>query len=230
MIPWLDSEDPFPPVAEALSEPSGLLAAGADLSPERLLSAYRQGIFPWYAEGQPILWWSPDPRMVLRLEEFHLPRSVAKVLRERRFEIRADTAFREVVLGCAAPRAGQAGTWIVPPMLEAYCRLHDLGHAHSVESWRDGRLVGGLYGIALGRMFFGESMFARESEASKVALASLVAQLRRRGFVMIDCQQETAHLARFGARPIPRAEFAREIGPLVNCAEPSQSWIGTFAP
>lgn len=230
MIPWLEPADPFPPLESALREPDGLLAAGADLSPERLLAAYRRGIFPWYSEGQPILWWSPNPRMVLRLADFRVNRSLAKVVRSGRFEVRADTAFRQVMLGCAAPRNGQAGTWIVPEMVDAYCRMHALGIAHSVEAWREGRLVGGLYGLALGRMFFGESMFARESEASKVALVRLVEELRRRGFSIIDCQQETAHLARFGARPIPRAEFAREIAALVNCPEPTHSWTEAFRP
>ncbi len=229
MIPWLDPADPFPPLSRALREPSGLLAAGGDLSPERLLSAYRQGIFPWYGEGQPILWWSPDPRMVLRLDDFRVNRSLGKAVRSGRFEIRADTAFREVMLGCAEPRSGHAGTWIMPEMVDAYCRLHDLGVAHSIEAWRAGRLAGGLYGLAIGRMFFGESMFARESEASKVALVRLAEELRRRGFPLIDCQQETAHLARFGARPIPRAQFAREIAALVNCPEPTHRWTGAFS-
>jgi leucyl/phenylalanyl-tRNA--protein transferase len=230
MIPWLELADSFPPLERALRQPAGLLAAGADLSPTRLLLAYRQGIFPWYSEGQPILWWSPDPRMVLPLAEFHISRSLAKTLRARRFEIRADTRFREVMLGCAAPRRGHAGTWIMPEMVEAYCRMHELGYAHSVEAWAEGKLVGGLYGMGIGRMFFGESMFARVADASKVALVHLVRELVRRGYPLIDCQQETAHLARFGARAMPRARFAHEIAPLVNWPEPAGLWTESFAP
>jgi len=229
MIPWLAPADAFPPLDSALREPDGLLAAGADLSPVRLLAAYRQGIFPWYAEGQPILWWSPDPRMVLRLADFRVNRSLGKVVRSGRFELRADTAFRQVMQACAEPRAGQAGTWILPEMIEAYCQLHAMGIAHSIEAWRDGQLVGGLYGLAIGRMFFGESMFARESDASKFALVGLAEELRRRNFPLIDCQQETAHLARFGARPVARAVFAREIAALVNCPEPAQPWTEAFS-
>ena len=207
-----------------MRQPNGLLAAGADLAPERILGAYRKAIFPWYAEGQPVLWWSPDPRMVLRVEDFHIGRSLAKVLRSKRFELRCDTAFRQVMDGCAAPRKGDSGTWIVPEMVEAYNRLHTLGYAHSVESWRDGVLVGGLYGVAIGRMFYGESMFAREGDASKVALVHLVEKLKKSGFPLIDCQQETAHLARFGARSMARRQFAREIAALVNCPDPPGVW------
>ena len=228
MIPWLEAHDPFPAIEQALRKPNGLLAAGGDLTPERILGAYRRGIFPWYSEGQPVLWWSPDPRMVLRLDDFRCGRSLSKSVRSGRFEIRADTAFREVMSGCAAPRRESGGTWILPEMVNAYCRLFELGHAHSIEAWRDGALVGGLYGVAIGRMFYGESMFARESDASKVALVHLVRELQRRGFALIDCQQETAHLARFGARPMARAAFAREIAALVNCPEPPGSWTDAF--
>jgi len=225
MIPWLSAQSPFPPLEAALAEPGGLLAAGADLSPERILAAYRQGIFPWYSDGQPILWWSPDPRMVLHVAEFRVSRSLRKQVRAGTFETRVDTDFRAVIGACArTPREGQGGTWITPEMADAYCELHRRGYAHSVESWRDGRLVGGLYGIALGRVFFGESMFAHETDASKVALVALVAQLQRLGVPLIDCQQETAHLATFGARPIPRARFAAQLAELIHSADPPPGW------
>lgn len=228
MISWLAPDEEFPPLESALSEPDGLLAAGADLSPQRLLKAYRLGIFPWYAPGQPILWWSPDPRMVLRVADFRMPRSLVKKVRQAPYVIRADTAFRAVMDGCAGPRAGQEGTWIVPEMIAAYCALHEMGFAHSIEAWADGRLAGGLYGVAIGRMFYGESMFARAPDASKIALAHLVRHLAARRFPLVDCQQETAHLARFGARPMPRATFACEIAALVNCDEAPGSWTHIF--
>jgi leucyl/phenylalanyl-tRNA--protein transferase len=225
VIPWLSARTPFPPLETALVEPNGLLAAGADLSSERLVAAYRQGIFPWYSEGQPILWWSPDPRMVLPVAEFRVSRSLFKRVRAGTFETRIDTDFRAVIAACArTPRAGQDGTWITPEMVGAYCELHRRGYAHSIESWRDGRLVGGLYGIALGRVFFGESMFAHETDASKVALVALVAQLQRLGVPLIDCQQETAHLATFGARPIPRERFAAHLAELIHSADPAPGW------
>ena len=218
MIPWLSPEDPFPPAERALKEPNGLLAGGNDLTAPRLLAAYRQGTFPWFGEGDPVLWWSPDPRMVLFLDEFRLSRSLRRTLRSRTFTLTADTAFAEVMHGCAAPRTDQDGTWISAEMVEAYCELARLGLAHSIETWSDGALVGGLYGVALGRMFFGESMFSRRSDASKAALAVLVAQLQRWNFDLIDCQMETDHLASMGARPIPRSEFLAAIRRLV--AEP----------
>jgi leucyl/phenylalanyl-tRNA--protein transferase len=225
VIPWLSAQAPFPPLEAALAEPGGLLAAGADLSPERIVAAYRQGIFPWYSDGQPILWWSPDPRMVLHVAEFRVSRSLRKRVRAGTFETRIDTDFRAVIGACArTPREGQGGTWITPEMADAYCELHRRGYAHSIESWRDGRLVGGLYGIALGRVFFGESMFAHETDASKVALVALVAQLQRLGVPLIDCQQETAHLATFGARPIPRARFAAQLAELIHSADPPPGW------
>ncbi len=225
MIPLLGPRTPFPPLDSALDEPNGLLAATPDLTPARLLDAYRHGIFPWYGDEEPVLWWSPDPRMVLPTDELRVTRSLRKLVRQERFEIRADTAFREVMEGCAAmPRPGQGGTWITPSMIDAYCDLHARGCAHSVEAWRDGRLAGGLYGVALGRMFFGESMFARETDASKVALVHLVGILRARGLPLIDCQQETAHLASFGARPISRRLFAERLAALVNCAAPEGVW------
>lgn len=216
MIPWLGTDDPFPPVSRALTEPNGLLAAGADLSVPRLVAAYRSGIFPWFNDGQPILWWSPDPRMVLFPADLRISRSLGKRLRKPLFEIRADSAFHLVLEGCRAPRRDTAGTWITDAMTEAYTALHRAGIAHSVESWLDGELVGGLYGVALGRAFFGESMFTRFTDASKVALVTLVRQLGHWGFGLIDCQMNTGHLASFGAREIPRAEFTRRLQELVN--------------
>jgi leucyl/phenylalanyl-tRNA---protein transferase len=216
MIPWLGARDPFPPLARALDEPNGLLAAGGDLSAGRLLEAYGRGVFPWYSEGEPILWWSPDPRMVLFPAELKVSRSLGKTLKKGAHEIRVDSAFEDVMQGCAQPRPGQCGTWITQDMVRAYCRLHRLGHAHSVETWIGGELAGGLYGVALGRAFFGESMFARASDASKIALVHLVHQLQRWEFGMIDCQMNTPLLGAFGAREIPRAEFSRRLAELVN--------------
>lgn len=225
MIPWLQPDAPFPPIEAALAEPNGLLAASDDLTPERLQDAYRQGIFPWYSNGQPVLWWSPDPRMVLFVDEFRVARSLRKRLKQQPLEIRADSAFRAVIESCAAvSRPGQAGTWITPAVIDAYVSVHDAGNAHSVEAWRDGRLVGGLYGVAIGRMFFGESMFAHEPDASKIALVHLIAILRARGFPLVDCQQETAHLASFGARPIARRAFAARVAALVHSAAPDGPW------
>lgn len=224
MIPWLEAGDPFPPVTRALREPNGLLAAGADLSVARLTDAYRRGIFPWYGAGQPLLWWSPNPRMVLFPPELRLSRSLRKRLRRRDYVIRCDSAFGAAVRACAAPRAGQSGTWITEEMIAAYGALHCQGLAHSVETWIDGELVGGLYGVALGRMFYGESMFARATDASKIALAHLVKQLARWNFGMIDCQMQTAHLASFGAREIPRAEFTRSLRELVNYPQSPAEW------
>ncbi|SMB26942.1 leucyl/phenylalanyl-tRNA-protein transferase [Sterolibacterium denitrificans] len=211
MIPLLQRDDPFPPVEQALREPNGLLCAGADLSPERLLAAYRRGIFPWYSPGDPLLWWSPDPRMVLFPAELKISRSLARTLRNRAYEVRLDTRFGRVMAECAAPRHAQPGTWISPEMQLAYTRLHALGHAHSVETWIDGELAGGLYGVALGRVFYGESMFARVRDASKIALVHLCRHLERNGFVMIDCQMKTTHLATLGAREISRGEFLARL-------------------
>jgi leucyl/phenylalanyl-tRNA--protein transferase len=216
MIPWLETNSPFPDVCEALTlDAPGLLAAGADLSPQRLLAAYRRGIFPWFSEGQPILWWSTDPRMVLKTADFKISDSLRKTLRkveksrttDRRWEIRFDSAFETVMRACAAPRKDGPGTWISDDIIDGYCGLHRMGYAHSAELWHDGELVGGAYGVSIGRMFYGESMFARVTDGSKVALAYLVAFLRSQGVEMIDCQQETAHLASLGAAPIPRAAF-----------------------
>jgi len=225
MIPWLAVGDPFPPAASALAEPNGLLCAGGDLSPQRLLAAYRCGIFPWFSPGEPILWWSPDPRMVLFPDELKISRSLAKTLKNADYEIRLDTAFERVIAACAAtPRPGQHGTWITAAMQAAYLRLHALGHAHSVETWQAGRLVGGLYGIALGRAFFGESMFSHRRDASKIALAHLCAYLAAHDYGIIDCQMETAHLASLGARPIPRAEFLARLAELVSSGDSPGRW------
>jgi leucyl/phenylalanyl-tRNA--protein transferase len=195
----------FPPVEHAAK--NGLLAVGGDLSPERLLAAYREGIFPWYGDGDPILWWSPDPRFVLLPDELRISRSMRQFLKKGILRITFDQAFREVIAACRKPRPGQDGSWITPEIRKAYGVLHDLGFAHSVEVWREGELVGGLYGVSLGRAFFGESMFSAIPNASKTALIALVPRLKERGFDLIDCQVETAHLAGLGARPIPRREF-----------------------
>jgi len=224
MIPWLRQDSPFPPIEAALEAPRGLLAAGGDLSPSRLLAAYRCGIFPWYSEGEPILWWSPDPRMVLFPTEFKIYRSLAKTLRNTRYTIRFDNAFDQVMDACAAPRSIQAGTWISTEMRAAYCRLHELGHAHSVETWIDGSLAGGLYGVALGRVFFGESMFFRQRDASKIALAALVSHLERENFAIIDCQMHTGHLESLGARTIPRRHFAKLLEQLVDYPRNLGTW------
>jgi leucyl/phenylalanyl-tRNA--protein transferase len=204
-IVWLeDNNYEFPPVEQALSDPDGLLAAGGSLTPEILLKAYRHGIFPWYSEGQPILWWSPDPRCVLFPEKLKLARSLKKTLRKQLFTVSQDTAFREVMLNCAKPRKDDAGTWITHNMLEAYCRMHELGYAHSIECWQDDELAGGLYGIALGEMFFGESMFSKTADASKVALAYLCNTVKPK---LIDVQVYSRHMERMGAEMIPRARF-----------------------
>ena len=206
----LGSELSFPPPRFATRE--GLLAFGGDLSQERLLLAYRSGIFPWYSDGEPILWWSPDPRLVLYPREFHLSRSMLKTIKRGDFTLTLDTAFDRVIAECARVRCETGeGTWIVKEMRAAYGALHRSGFAHSVEAWQDGKLAGGLYGVALGRAFFGESMFARASNASKAALAGLVAFLIKADFELIDCQMSTAHLASLGAREIPRAEFHRHV-------------------
>ena len=230
MIPWLEGDAPFPPLSRALAHPNGLLAAGGDLSPERLLAGYRRGIFPWFSDNDPILWWSPDPRMVLFPEELKVSRSLAKAIRNRPHEVGFDGAFGEVMAACAAPRDGASGTWITEPMREAYERLHRLGHAHSVEVRIDGELAGGLYGVALGRVFFGESMFTRARDASKMALVALVERCKREGIALIDCQMHTPHLESLGAREIPRRDFARLLQELVDYARAPGSWSGADAP
>lgn len=223
MLPWLDINSPFPYTDRALRVPNGLLAAGGDLSPQRLLLAYQQGIFPWYNPGEPILWWCPDPRMVLFPEAFKVSRSLAKTLRNSNYEIHFDRNFLAVLQACAAPREGHNGTWISAEMIAAYMRLHELGYAHSVEVWQQGKLVGGLYGVALGRMFYGESMFSHIPNGSKIALAQLSKQLSRWQFGMIDCQMHTPHLASLGAVLMPRDEFANRLQELVHCT-PITQW------
>ncbi|MFO7578792.1 leucyl/phenylalanyl-tRNA--protein transferase [Nitrosomonas halophila] len=216
MIHILSSDTPFPPLEHALVKPNGLLAAGGDLSPERLLSAYRRGIFPWFNDGEPILWWSPDPRMVLFPNELKVSRSLRQTLKKKRYEIRTDHAFSSVIRACAAPRRKQDGTWIHHEMIAAYSELHRQGIAHSVETWINGELAGGLYGVAIGQMFFGESMFSRITDASKIALVHLVKQLENWNFGLIDCQMKTAHLASMGAREIPRSCFVQRLKELIR--------------
>jgi len=216
MLKLLGRDDPFPAPESALKEPNGLLCAGADLSAGRLLDAYRRGIFPWYSGGEPILWWSPDPRMVLFCEELKVSRSLAKNIRNKGYEVTVDSCFENILLQCSKTRKDGAGTWLGPAMRKAYLALHRSGHARSVETWHNGRLVGGLYGVSIGRMFYGESMFSTETDASKVALVGLVEELRRRDMPLIDCQQRTPLLASLGAREIPRREFLRRVAALVD--------------
>ena len=225
-----DPEAPFPDVESALRRPDGLLAFGGDLSPARLLNAYRNGIFPWFSQGQPILWWSPDPRMVFRTDGVRLSSRFRRTLRRSRWSIRADTAFEAVVDRCASlPRRGQDGTWITRAMREAYVRLHALGHAHSVEVFDEaGRLAGGIYGVAIGRMFFGESMFSAESGGSKVALAALAQRLHGRGWPMIDAQVENPHLVALGARRMERRAFVAEVARLASLPAAPGPWVAEF--
>ena len=230
-LPLLLPSDPpsaFPPVDEILDEPHGLLAAGGDLSSPRLLAAYRQGIFPWYEEGQPILWWCPDPRAVLFLDEFHQSRSLKKVLRRNLFNVTLDQDFAGVMAGCAMQRPGQDGTWITEAMITAYCELHELGHAHSVEVWQQDTLVGGMYGVAIGQVFFGESMFAQVSNTSKVAFAHLVEQLKRWSFAIIDCQMDSSHLNSLGSRTISRQAFSELLAQ--RCVAPGKVGKWSFDP
>lgn len=224
-----DPTAPFPPVELALRQPDGLLAIGGDLSPTRLLTAYRSGIFPWFGEGQPILWWSPDPRTVFRTDGVRLSSRFRRTLRRSQWELRADTAFDAVLDACArTPRAGQDGTWITQEMREAYTELHRLGHAHSVEAWDGPRLVGGIYGVAIGRMFFGESMFSAESGGSKAALAALAHRLHGWGWPLIDAQVENAHLLSLGAREMARDAFLAELAELTSVHEPPGAWTQRF--
>ena len=229
-LPWLSPGDPFPPASRAWDDAQpapGLLAAGGALDVDTLYRAYSGGIFPWFGEGQPILWWSPDPRMVLHTAEFRLHRSLRKTLArfvaDPRCELRIDSEFTQVIRACAgAARPGQSGTWIVPQMVDAYAAFHRAGFAHSVETWVDGRLVGGLYCVAIGRAVFGESMFARATDASKIALAALVAFCRAHAIGVVDCQQNTRHLASLGAREIPRDEFLQHVAAAREA--PSPRW------
>jgi leucyl/phenylalanyl-tRNA--protein transferase len=213
-LTWLSPEDPveqFPPVEQALHEPQGLLAAGGDLSAGRLLAAYRRGIFPWFSPGEPILWWSPDPRELLYPAEFKLSRSLAKTLRSGRYTVRRNTAFAQVISHCAAPRAMASGTWISSAMQAAYGQLHALSVAHSFETWQDDELVGGLYGLRVGRVFCGESMFSRRSDASKVALQALISSCEPEGIDVVDCQMPSPHLRSLGSRPVSRSEFLAHL-------------------
>lgn len=225
-LPRLDDHAPdrFPDPCHALVEPNGLLAFGGDLAPGRLITAYAHGIFPWYNENEPILWWSPDPRCVFRVDTLHPNRSLRRALRDKAWEVTVNRAFRQVMRACAAPRAGQYGTWISPAMIDAYGTLHDLGYAHSVEVWERQNLVGGIYGVSIGRLFCGESMFSAESGGSKLALCVLASLLREWGFPLIDAQVSNPHLLSLGAEEMSRATFLRDVARLV--AEPfdAQCW------
>jgi leucyl/phenylalanyl-tRNA--protein transferase len=232
-VTWLSPGDPpdaFPPVERALREPDGLLAAGGDLSPARLIAAYRRGIFPWYEEGQPLLWWSPDPRCVFLPGAFHLSRRLQRDFRKSTAEVRINTAFAEVIRSCAAPRATQQGTWITPAMAAAYEALHASGWAHSIEIWEAGALTGGLYGIAIGRSFFGESMFSRRSNASKVTLLFLSGLLLDGTLGMLDCQVQSPHLMSLGATMIPRASFTAKLDTLCEPVRPFRFAVDTPIP
>lgn len=224
MVYWLErSTNDFPPLHKALRQPNGLLALGGTLSSQRLIAAYRHGCFPWYAPGQPLMWWSPDPRTVLFPEKLHIPRSLKKNLRRNLYKVTYDQAFAEVISACAEPRDNQPGTWITTEMQHAYLELHRQGYAHSVEVWHQQQLAGGLYGIAMGQLFFGESMFARMDDASKVGFVTLVQDLQAAGFILIDCQMPTAHLQRFGAEDISRTRFARYLQENLD-TESSMQW------
>lgn len=229
-IPLLgdDPDAPFPPPHHALRFPNGLLAWGGGLEPARLLRAYHQGTFPWYSEDQPVLWWNPAPRCVIFPERVHVSRRTRRRYRSGVYRLSADQAFREVVRGCAAPRGGEESTWITQAMIEAYTRLHELGHAHSVEVWAGEKLVGGIYGVALGRAFFGESMFSRQTDASKIALAALCHQLRCWNFGVLDCQVANPHLFSLGAEEIPRGKFQRLLARLVDHPGRRGSWQAAF--
>lgn len=229
LLPPDDPQSPFPSGRFALEQPDGLLAIGGDLSVPRLLNAYRGGIFPWFSHGQPILWWCPDPRIVFRTEGFHLPSRFRRSLRHSTWEVRADTAFSEVMAACAStPRPGQQGTWITPEMLQAYSELHRLGHAHSVEVFDDQRLVGGIYGVAIGHMFFGESMFSAVSGGSKVALAGLACRLHEWGWPLIDAQVANPHLLTLGAESMDRDAFLAEVTHLTGQPDPGGHWSTRF--
>lgn len=226
-VVWLTADDPptaFPPVDTALREPDGLLAAGGDLSPERLLAAYRGGIFPWYDDGQPLLWWSPDPRCVFFKDDLHLSRRLQRQLRRSTAEIRFNTAFDEVIRACAGPRRYQEGTWITDDMVVAYQQLHTSGWAHSIEVWQDDRLIGGLYGLIIGKAVFGESMFSKQTNASKIALLVLDRLLDADEVGIIDCQVQSSHLLSLGASVIPRGQFTDVLGVLCEPVEPFRNW------
>lgn len=226
-LPLLDPDQPerFPEPSQALAEPNGLLAFGGDLSVARLLAAYRNGIFPWFSEGEPILWWSPDPRCIFETRDLKINRSLRRQLAGKHWRVSVDEAFAKVVHACAAPRKDGSGTWIVPAMIEAYISLHALGHAHSVEVWEDDLLVGGIYGVAIGKLFCGESMFSRQSGGSKLALIELARLLRERGFPIIDAQVANAHTLSMGAREIPRATYLDMVRRLANAPDPRDQWM-----
>lgn len=228
MIPVLGPAHAFPPVSRALAEPDGLLAAGGDLSAGRLLAAYRSAVFPWFSPGDPILWWSPSQRMVLEPARVRVTRSLAKVLRNRAYHITINQAFDTVMRACAAPRGGQAGTWITDEMVAAYGELHRQGYAHSYECWQDGQLAGGLYGVAVGRMFYGESMFHRATDASKMTFVSMARHLHRHGFAMVDCQMFTPHLESLGAQLITRGEFIARLEKAIHLPQPPGMWEDEF--
>jgi leucyl/phenylalanyl-tRNA--protein transferase len=215
----------FPDTAQALLEPDGLLAAGGDLTPERLLAAYRGGIFPWFCDGQPILWWAPDPRSILYPQGLKISRSLRKTLKNKPFEVTIDKAFDAVTRGCAGPRRGETGTWITASMRDAYATLHRRGYAHSVECWEHGELVGGLYGVAIGQVFFGESMFNRVTDASKVAIAILAERLTEWEYKLIDCQVHNPHLASLGAGTIPRRDFNRLLSEFCEADPLPRAWL-----
>jgi leucyl/phenylalanyl-tRNA--protein transferase len=227
-IAWLRADTTFPPVECELDEPDGQLAAVGDLSPARLLGAYCHGIFPWFSEEQPILWWSPSRRTVFDTDAMHVPRRLARWLRTCDWHIRADTAFSDVVRACAAPRRHERGTWITDGMLAAYGELHALGHAHSVEAWDGDHLAGGIYGVAIGRMFFGESMFSATANGSKVALLALCRGMRDWGWPLLDAQVASDHLFTLGAREMPRTEFCAAVGELVRLPGRDDRWTGQF--
>lgn len=227
MLTLLDpdqADQPFPPISKALTEPDGLLAVGGCLSTQRIINAYTQGIFPWYSDDDPILWWSPNPRLVIFPDKLHISKSLQKTLRQQRFSVSFDTAFAEVIKACASPRKDHAGTWLTPEMQAAYNRLHNEGHAHSIETWYQGQLVGGLYGIAIGQVFFGESMFHIKTDASKVAFISLVQQLKDWGYQLIDCQAHTQHLVSLGAEEVSRSDFSALLHRHHHCKPHSTAW------
>ena len=231
-IRWLAPTDPpeaFPNVEQALTEPDGLLAAGGDLAPARILEAYRRGIFPWYEEGQPILWWSPDPRTVLLPKDIHVSRRLARTISQQPFDLSADRAFRDVVTGCSQPRNYTDGTWITSAMADAYQALHHQGWAHSVEAWQDGELVGGIYGVALGRVFFGESMFSRRRDASKVVLVATARFVDALGFELIDCQVHSQHLQTMGATRVSRHDFVNRLADLIDQGPGPGNWDKDFS-
>jgi leucyl/phenylalanyl-tRNA--protein transferase len=229
MLPYLSEQPVFPTVDRALTEPNGLLAVGGRLDPDWLLAAYRQGIFPWFSPGDPILWWSPDPRMVLIPGKETLSASLRKTLRRGAYEVRCDSAFEAVLRACAAPRHDAAGTWITEEMIQAYCHLHTLGWAHSIETWEHDALIGGLYGVAIGRAFFGESMFHRKTDASKIAFVHLARLLKRENFAILDCQMHTSHLASLGAHEMTRKDYIAEIARQTKEERQACKWSVDFA-